>query len=134
MEKLDYNSGIYLLELNLAHKKEIKIGAKGLHFFPDGYYYYCGSAQKNLQARINRHLAVDKNFHWHIDYLLAESEISDFNTWPYSQDKECKLAEYIKEELTGNIIVKGFGASDCNCTSHLFHFEAELDAENKEWC
>ena len=109
--------------------KEVKVGASGLHTFPEGYYYYCGSAQNNLQARINRHLSSDKSFHWHIDYLLSESEVNNFYTWPYSGEKECDLANFLYNNLEGKIIVEEFGASDCKCRSHLFYFKQVLLAD-----
>ncbi|MFW6006621.1 MAG: GIY-YIG nuclease family protein [Bacillota bacterium] len=115
-----YDSGIYLLEIYLPNKVDINIGAKGECFFPDGLYYYTGSAQKNLQARVERHFSDKKNNHWHIDYFLEKAQIRSCCTWPLSGEKECELAHFFLNKLNGKIIVSGFGASDCNCDSHLF--------------
>ena len=118
--KYAYDSGIYLLEICLLESKEIKIGAKGINNFSAGFYYYIGSAQRNLKSRIDRHLKEDKNYHWHIDYFLAESKIKNCFTWPLSGKAECKLATYIKNKLMGEVIMPGFGSSDCKCETHLF--------------
>ncbi len=125
--ELDYDSGIYLLEIFLHKPKKIEIGKKGINTFPPGYYYYVGTAQKNLQARIERHLSREKRYHWHIDYLLNEANLQEYFTWPVGPESECELASYLQEELSGEVIVPGFGASDCDCESHLFYFQQPLD-------
>lgn len=72
--------GVYLLKIKLEKKVEIKIGALGKQTFFPGYYFYAGTAQHNLEARINCHYSSDKNFHWHIDYFLAAAELNkDFH-------------------------------------------------------
>ena len=38
-----------------------------------GIYIYTGSAKKNIDSRIKRHLSNSKKLHWHIDYLLFPS-------------------------------------------------------------
>lgn len=118
----NYDSGVYVLKIFLSEKQKIKIGAKGVFDFPAGYYYYCGTAQRNLQARLKRHGRQEKKFHWHIDYLLAEAKLQEFYTWPVSREGECRLARYFIDELEGEVIVPGFGASDCDCKSHLIYF------------
>lgn len=120
---LKYNSGVYLLEILLHKSREIEIGARGRFEFPAGYYYYCGSAQRNLKARIDRHRSQSKKLYWHIDYLLQKADLIDFYTWDSGRSGECKLASYLQNNINGNIIVKGFGASDCDCKSHLFYFK-----------
>lgn len=115
-----YDSGIYLLEIHLSQKKNIKIGARGQYSFPGGLYYYTGSAQRNLKARIKRHLREEKNYHWHIDYFLEKAFLRNCFTWPLSGTKECELAHYFLDKFKGQVIMSGFGASDCNCKSHLF--------------
>jgi Uri superfamily endonuclease len=123
---IDYDSGIYLLEIILNQKRKIRVGRKGIYLFPAGYYYYVGSAQKNLQARLKRHQRREKKLHWHIDYLLAKSQLRNIVTWPVAREGECRLAEYIRTILKGRIIVPGFGSGDCHCSSHLFYFEQPL--------
>lgn len=121
-DNLNYNSGVYLLQLKLSGRYRLKIGALGYYFFPAGYYYYCGSAQKNMKARLERHLSEDKKLYWHIDFLLCEAEIEKIYCWEEKSDFECRLAEKISSLAESEIIVDNFGASDCSCESHLFYF------------
>ena len=118
-----------MLKIYLSEKKEISVGARGIFNFPAGYYY-CGTAQKNLQARLKRHGSQGKKFHWHIDYFLVEAELQDFYTWAVSREGECTLARYFSNRLEGEVIVPGFGASDCNCKSHLIYFSQSV-VDNK---
>lgn len=124
----DYpDGGVYLLKIYLAKEKDIKVGALGKNKFPAGYYFYAGTAQKNLSARIKRHYSSDKNNHWHIDYLLAEADLMNDYIFELPKKGECYLTDF----LTGNgadFIVDGFGSSDCSCRSHLSYFsENEID-------
>lgn len=127
--EFDYESGIYLLEIFLHKPKKIDIGKMGIITFPPGYYYYVGSAQNNLKSRIKRHYKKDKNFHWHIDYLLNDANLQDFFTWPVGPEGECILAEFLQKRLSGQVIVPGFGASDCDCKTHLFYFPQKLERD-----
>ena len=129
---LEYDSGVYVLEIFLHKPNKIEVGALGPITFPPGYYYYCGSAQKNLKARLERHLRKNKNYHWHIDFFLSEGHIQDYYTWPLDKSGECKLTSYLKDDLDGQFIVSGFGASDCGCESHLVYFEKQLDQSEFE--
>jgi len=82
-------------------------------------YFYVGSAQRNLLARIERHNKKKKTLRWHIDYLSAKAEILGVITVPGPRELECKLAKKLSNmfELSG----PGFGASDCRCGGHLFY-------------
>ena len=106
----------YQLFINITQFIKIKIGKLGFFTFPRGIYVYTGSAKKNIDSRIERHLSRHKNFHWHIDYLLANDK-SKIIKVTKSKVSECDL----NAEVKGKIIVKGFGSTDCkeNCGSHL---------------
>ena len=106
----------YSLIIKLKKVSVISVGKLGIYKFPKGQYIYTGSAKKNLEARINRHLLQYKNLHWHIDYLLANESTNIINV-ERSKLHECDLNKSIK----GAIIVPGFGSSDClkKCGSHL---------------
>ena len=106
----------YQLFITLSQTMEIQIGRLGLFTFPKGIYVYTGSAKRNMDTRITRHLSKDKNLHWHIDYLLANEQTKIIKVTK-SELSECDLNTDVK----GKIIVKGFGNSDCkeNCKSHL---------------
>ena len=106
----------YQIIFTLNKKIDLQIGKLGKFTFPRGRYIYTGSAKKNIDQRIKRHKAKNKLLKWHIDYILIQNECqireiikSDLN--------ECKL----NQSTAGEIIVHGFGASDCRngCISHL---------------
>ena len=105
-------------------KQKIKIGKIGPINFKKGYYVYIGSAMNSLESRIRRHLSDEKKLHWHIDYLLEKSEITDVI---YNENKkvECELSQYIAQKTDG---VKDFGCSDCECESHLYYFKNRNEA------
>ncbi|MGM0602202.1 MAG: GIY-YIG nuclease family protein [Bacillota bacterium] len=142
----EIKEGVYLLRIYLSQKKIIKIGALGEFEFPEGYYFYAGSAQRNLPARIKRHYSEKKNFHWHIDYLLDKSELVDDFVFQLPKKGECFLTELMLNNR-GRVIVTGFGASDCRCESHLVFFRKnfaklfidellyniDVNLEFKEW-
>ena len=95
---------------------ELKVGKLGKFIFPIGSYVYTGSAKKNIDKRIERHLSKKKNLHWHIDYLLNSDAAKIIDT-KKSEMTECVL----NKKTNGTIIIHGFGSSDCNlnCKSHL---------------
>ncbi len=112
------DSGCYIIILYLNDNKKIKIGKLGKINFYKGYYFYVGSAKKNLSKRIERHKRKRKKFHWHIDYLRNEAEFINDIIIRTDKDMECRLANKLKA-ITDETIKK-FGSSDCNCESHLF--------------
>jgi|TARA_Y100000034_G_scaffold92887_1_gene112299 Uri superfamily endonuclease len=105
----------YQLHIKTKKELEIKIGKLGVFRFPKGGYIYTGSAKKNIDKRINRHISNQKKLHWHIDYLLNKG--AEVIRVKKSNAPECELNQRVK----GKIIVKGFGSSDCKkgCGSHL---------------
>ena len=119
----------YQLFINVTKEINLKVGKLGKFIFPVGNYVYTGSAKKNIDKRIKRHLSMKKNLHWHIDYLLNNDAVQIIGT-KKSQMTECNLNKKTK----GTIIIDGFGSSDCNlsCKSHLKFKEnyalAELSA------
>jgi Uri superfamily endonuclease len=100
----------------------VNIGALGKTPFKKGMYAYVGSAQTNLEQRVKRHLRKEKQKFWHIDYLLDSDAAKIIKVFYKKGNKaeECKIAEAISERSK---LISGFGCSDCNCKSHLFHIE-----------
>lgn len=115
------DSGVYILKIKLKKEKNIKVGALGKRNFKTGYYFYTGTAQRNLEARIKRHYSSEKKLYWHIDYLLAQSELKRDFILELPGVGECFLAKTLVE-IGGKTLVEGFGASDCSCDSHLIYF------------
>lgn len=118
-EKLD--SGIYNLIIYLPDSKEIKVGSLGEFKFKKGYYIYTGTAQRNLSARVARHKSEEKKLHWHIDYLLQFAEIIEVKTWQRDKEFECQIHQGLSQQPEIVEPVLGFGASDCDCNTHLLY-------------
>jgi Uri superfamily endonuclease len=116
------DSGLYQLVLHLPRKLRIKVGGLGTFDFPAGFYVYTGSAKRSLSSRIHRHRSKVKKRFWHIDYLLAKAEIHEVRLFKNSGLSECDLARKVACEPKAQIVVPGFGASDCRCQSHLVFF------------
>lgn len=117
--------GFYQLVLYLDRKSRIKIGKTCEYIFSKGYYIYTGSALNNLEGRIKRHLRNKKKKFWHIDYLLPYCKILKVITYNQILKKvgtECQLNKKLLEKKGAEIVMKGFGSSDCRCPVHLVYF------------
>lgn len=97
----------------------ISIGRLGAYSFRKGLYVYVGSAKRNLQARIDRHIQLEKKRRWHFDYLRPYLQLAEIETFP-GEEGECGLFQRLLKENNGSIPVRGFGSSDCRCPAHLF--------------
>ena len=123
-------TGIYTLLLFLSKEVTVDIGKLGKQRFPEGYYTYTGSAlgkgASSLKHRIARHLRKEKRKFWHIDYLLADENVSveAVVAAETNENMECNLNSYLKNMRGATVPVTGFGASDCkkNCGSHMLYF------------
>ena len=111
--------GIYILVVSVSKDINVNVGALGSVNFEKGLYAYVGSAQINLEKRIERHLRKTKQKFWHIDYLLDNADVDVLKVFHKKAGRleECKIAKNISEI---GVPVKGFGSSDCKCKSHLF--------------
>ena len=106
----------YQLHIQVAQPLRLAVGRLGVFDFPAGHYVYTGSAKRNLEARIARHLRREKTLRWHVDYLLSAPGVSVTEV-VRADTAECAL----NQATPGAIPVPGFGASDCKhgCGSHL---------------
>jgi sugar fermentation stimulation protein A len=127
------NSGVYILEIFVKNSFTITLRKKDKFILSKGYYYYFGSAQKNLSSRINRHKRKDKITHWHIDNITVNTNAEIINTFimeDVGKDYECKLREKVEDYFKLIHPIKGFGNSDCeNCISHLLFSENRIKIE-----
>jgi len=114
--------GTYTLVIFLPHGQTIRIGALGVFNFPRGYYLYVGSAMNGLSARIARHCRREKKSFWHIDYLLQHARVVDVWVDVSATRLECAWARKALALPNARVIAPRFGASDCNCATHLIHF------------
>jgi len=114
------SGGTYTLLLTLPEPAELEVGALGAYALDAGAYAYTGSALGSGGfARVDRHRRVaagdHDTRHWHIDYLTGhpETELVAVVTSP-GVDAECAVAGRLPDGP-----IAGFGASDCDCRSHL---------------
>jgi Uri superfamily endonuclease len=118
------DSGCYSLIITLNRRKKIRVGKLGMAHFPAGTYIYTGSAMKGLAARLRRHCRRKKKLHWHIDHMLAlpEARVKKIIVYPSAPGQECWQNRRIAAGPGAAIILRRFGASDCQsgCGSHLF--------------
>lgn len=117
--------GTYALTLSLKTDQNIQIGKLGRFKFPKGYYVYVGSAfgPGGLNARLNHHLRSAVRPHWHIDYLKKNVIITNTRVNESGIKLEHQWASILEKRKDTTIPVPKFGASDCKCASHLFHFQ-----------
>ncbi|MDP7041544.1 MAG: GIY-YIG nuclease family protein [Gammaproteobacteria bacterium] len=114
--------GTYAIVLHCPRECSVAIGRLGKILLKTGYYVYVGSAfgPGGVRSRVLRHQRRDKAQHWHIDYLGAHMTVVE--AW-YTHDaerQEHRWAAAMKSTNTAPC-TKGFGSSDCDCYSHLFH-------------
>lgn len=117
--------GTYALLLHLEASQTVMVGALGTLSFPSGWYLYLGSARGpgGLSARLARHRRPNgKRLHWHIDYVRAVTRLAQVWSNVCESRQECAWATAAAALPGASVIARGLGASDCNCSSHLFHF------------
>lgn len=113
------DSGVYIAVFHLPKARHISVGKRGQFLFQQGFYFYVGSAQRNLSARLERHGKKIKPLRWHIDYLSTKANMLGAMTVAGPRRRECELAKEIGEMF--ELAVPDFGASDCRCGGHLFY-------------
>ncbi|WP_154018482.1 GIY-YIG nuclease family protein [Halolamina rubra] len=125
------DGGTYTLVFSLPSAATIEVGALGEHRFPAGGYCYTGSALGSGGfSRIDRHRRVADGDHdvrhWHVDYFGGHPDVAvvAVERTP-ERDCECAVAGAL-----GSGPVAGFGASDCDCDSHLARFDG-VDAAKR---
>jgi Uri superfamily endonuclease len=94
--------------------------------FSKGYHVYVGSALgtgglKRLKRHVLLSLEKNKKPRWHVDYLSVSQEFELISVVYAITDEpfECELAGRL--EYVFNNQIRGFGAGDCGCSSHLFY-------------
>ena len=120
--------GTYVLILNIPFKNKLHVGKLGCISFPSGFYAYVGSAMGpgGLKARLNHHLKTEKSPHWHIDYLTLQPFITQIWYTICPEKVECTWSKNLSY-ISGEILHRKFGASDCQCLTHFYYFKAFPD-------
>jgi len=116
--------GTYVLILHLAAGRVIRVGALGAHAFPGGYYGYVGSAcgPGGLAGRLRHHIGGSARPHWHIDYLRSEARLAEVWFMRGAVRREHGWAALMGELPEASAPAARFGASDCACPTHLWHW------------
>ncbi len=113
-------TGTYVLAIDVDRPIAVEVGALGEYEFEAETYAYVGSAfGPGGFARLDRHRELARGErdvrHWHVDYLLGHEATTLVATVRYPDaDQECELAGALPGES-----VPEFGASDCDCPTHL---------------
>ncbi|MDP7065060.1 MAG: GIY-YIG nuclease family protein [Arenicellales bacterium] len=118
------SAGTYAIVMRAQDRQQLQIGRLGGVQLSKGWYVYVGSAfgPGGLAARVSRHLRCHKTRHWHIDHLIWATTVRE--VW-YSQrqrDLEHCWAQAALDQPAARNLLRGFGASDCQCLSHLVRF------------
>jgi len=121
---LPRSAGTYAIVMRAQDRQQLQIGRLGGVQLSKGWYVYVGSAfgPGGLAARVSRHLRCHKTRHWHIDHLIWATTVRE--VW-YSQrqrDLEHCWAQAALDQPAAQNLLRGFGASDCQCLSHLVRF------------
>ena len=120
LKRENHDGGDYMVVLKVKESQALRFGAKGMMYFPKGFYVYVGSARRNLAARLARHQRKRKRLHWHIDYLRQKADVTAVIPIRTADDLEHQLAAAVSAIAPWQI--KGFGCTDCDCSAHLFGF------------
>lgn len=140
---LPSDPGTYALILRSHASFEQSVGALGIFTVRPGFYIYVGSAlgPGGIRARVSRHLRTSKKLHWHIDYLRQQLPIVAVWYAKTVSVHEHRWANTMGRWSLAVTAVAGFGASDCECESHLFFcrsapslagFRNRLEASGKQ--
>lgn len=117
--------GTYGLVLAASAYREVAIGRLGVLALRPGCYVYVGSAMGpgGLAARVGRHCRAEKRLHWHVDYLRAATVLEEVWYATGQSQRECLWANLLHRMPGAAVPMVGFGASDCDCQSHLVFFQ-----------
>ncbi|MDX1630507.1 MAG: GIY-YIG nuclease family protein [Thermoanaerobaculia bacterium] len=121
--------GTYALLLRCPKTVTLRIGALGERELGSGWYVYVGSAlgPGGVRARVRRHLRGPGNRHWHLDYLSPAVQVVEVWYVHHERRWEHLWARGLEETEVCTGVVSGFGASDCDCGSHLLRFRERPD-------
>ncbi len=116
--------GTYALILSCSTDAFIQVGRLGRMQLQAGFYVYVGSAlgPGGLAARIAHHRKQLKRPHWHIDYLRPHARLHRIWYGYAVVRHEHQWAHAAQAMCGATIPLAGFGASDCDCESHLYFF------------
>lgn len=109
--------------MQLSEQQQIKVGSLGLLSLKAGWYLYVGSAfgPGGVKARCGHHRKVSSRPRWHIDYLRRFAPLREIWFTHDPARREHQWAGVVNKQRGTEMPLPGFGASDCDCKSHLFY-------------
>ncbi|MBI2851249.1 MAG: GIY-YIG nuclease family protein [Chloroflexi bacterium] len=116
--------GSYILLVKVLTSQSLDVGSLGSVHLPGRYYAYLGSAMGGFKSRLNRHLREEKDPKWHIDYLLQIAPVNSIIICEAGKKVECTIAQALATRFEA---VPAFGSSDCDCPSHLFYDDTNME-------
>ncbi len=116
--------GSYILVLYLPQSSAFTVGKLGHYPLPAGFYAYAGSAlgPGGLRGRLGYHLRPVRSPRWHLDYFRRGALATAVWWSAAGTRREHTWAAWLRQLPGATVIVPRFGASDCTCASHLFHY------------
>jgi Uri superfamily endonuclease len=115
--------GTYALLFACPKRARASVGALGGVELSPGHLVYVGSAlgSGGLAGRLRHHVAPLARPRWHVDFLRAHASL--IGAWWTSNTRrlEHAWAACLASAPSFAELRTGFGASDCRCTTHLFH-------------
>ena len=117
--------GTYALVFKSVSNQQINVGKLGRFHLRPGFYLYIGSAfgPGGLKARISHHTGISSHPHWHIDSLRSILLLKEVWYTVGAERHEHRWAAIISGLKGATIPIAGFGATDCNCRTHLIAFK-----------
>jgi len=117
-------SGTYALHLRATREDVVEVGALGALTMRPGVYVYVGSAlgPGGVRARVDRHAREHTATHWHVDYVRSATVLEGVWVTYNETRRECAWAAGVGSLPRATIPMRGVGASDCDCRTHLFWF------------
>jgi Uri superfamily endonuclease len=116
--------GTYVLWLHLSQPRTLRIGRLGDSALVAGHYAYVGSAfgPGGVRARLGRHLRGGSTLRWHIDYLRRVCRVE--TAWVSYEPRRLEHVWAAALLALPGVYrpAAGFGASDCQCDTHLAGF------------
>lgn len=118
-----------MLVLRSAKRLALDVGRLGRIDLPGGWYLYVGSAfgPGGVAARCNHHRRISERPRWHIDYLRSRAPLRAIWFTHDPLPREHQWAAILRSRMDFKMPVAGFGASDCDCESHMFWVEKRPD-------
>jgi Uri superfamily endonuclease len=108
--------------MHLPRGQSLTIGRRGTQAFARGWYLYVGSAfgPGGVAARCHHHRNISPRPRWHVDYLRRAAPLRAIWYCHSAAPLEHRWAEVLAGNADLSAPIAGFGASDCDCFSHLF--------------